>query len=94
MSIDPHALEAAMPTLISKLQELQRQLTPAEQGVFKEVIRSAALHTSSTLQAQALGERYAKPISASATLSMKRQLVDLPYTLNIQTSMDSSNLHT
>ena len=83
MALDPHDLDAAMPTLVDKLKDLRKQLGEAEVGAFDEIIRSAALHTDSTLQSQGAGAMYTKPISATATMSMKQQMVNLPSILQI-----------
>ena len=82
--LDPHKLEAAMPKLINKLQELQQELSPEEKKVFGEIINSAARHTNSVVEAQYKGSQFTKPISAAATLRMKHQMIDLPKTLSIE----------
>jgi hypothetical protein len=81
LSIDPHDLEAAMPTLTDKLRELQVTLSEEEQGVFAEIIRSASDYTRENREQQMTGARYAKPISATATFKMKQHIIDLPSTL-------------
>jgi hypothetical protein len=82
--IDAAALEASLPTLTKKLQELKGGLSPDEQAVFSSIVNSAALH----LQAmQAIGKvaeiRYEKPISAVATVGVRQALINLPEKLGL-----------
>ena len=82
--IDAAALEASLPSLTKKLKALQKDLNAEEQAVFSSIVNSAALH----LQAmQALGNtaeiRFAKPISAVATVGVREQLLKLPKTLGL-----------
>lgn len=84
-------LEAALPTLIEKLQQLQQGLTPEEQLVFQEIIESAALHTQSIQgqdvrghTAQDFSASYVKPMSSMATFAMRQQYLTLPQLFNVQ----------
>ena len=77
-NFEPHELERAMSTLVEKLRELKKDLTEEEQNAFDEIIKSAALYTEGTKSLKAQGAIYAKPISATATLNMKEQIISLP----------------
>ncbi len=86
-NINAAALEKSLPTLTKKLQRLQEDLSEDEKAVFSSIVSSAALH----LQAmEALGDiaeiSYLKPISAAATLSVRKHLVKLPKTLGLTES--------
>ena len=84
------ALEAALPNLISRLQELEGDLDDEEREVFKYIIESAARHT---VLVEARDEEWEprpegmvdfdKPRSVHATLAMKREFHALPRTLGL-----------
>ena len=78
------ALEASLPTLTRKLEELKKGLNPDEQAVFSSIVNSAALHLEAM---QAIGHTaqiaYAKPISAVATVGVRKQLINLPKALGL-----------
>jgi hypothetical protein len=80
-------LEAALPTLITKLQELQADLSPEEKLVFGEIIESASIHTK-FIQSHDEGSHdikmYFKPQSSHATMTMKQQYSQLPTLLGIK----------
>ncbi len=79
-------LETALPSLISKLKEMQLSLSPEEQKVYGEIIKSASLHTNQAQSSEDLRPGillFAKPKSAYATRSMKNQFKDLPKQLGI-----------
>lgn len=86
-NIESAELEAALPSLITKLRELQQGLSAEERIVFEEIIQSAALHTLS-VQAHVEGNPdiylYAKPKSVQATTSMKAQYIQMPKYLGIE----------
>jgi hypothetical protein len=78
-------LETALPSLVSKLKRLQKELTPEEQLVFSEIIESAAIHTR-VVQAHEEGASeivFAKPKSVHSTVKMKEAYVKLPKTLGL-----------
>lgn len=84
VEIDAHALEAALPTLTRKLQELQRGLNEQEKAVFSSIVNSAALHLLSIHAISGTATvNYAKPISAVATLRVRDHLVKLPKVLGL-----------
>jgi hypothetical protein len=82
--ISPAALEASLPTLTKKLEELKKGLSPDEQAVFSSIVNSASLHLEAM---QAIGHsaniRYEKPISAVATVGVREALIKLPKTLGL-----------
>jgi hypothetical protein len=83
-SLDEGALEAALPTLTKKLKELQKGLSAEEQAVLSSIVNSAALHLKSMQAIESTAEiRYAKPISAAATVGVRKKLLDLPKTLGL-----------
>lgn len=78
---DPKALEAAMPSLIKKLQELHKSLPVEERELFKGIIESATQHTQAI---QMLDDDqsfvklvYEKPMSVHATEKIRRDFLDL-----------------
>jgi len=77
-------LEASLPTLTKKLEALKSGLSPQEQAVFSSIVNSAALHLEAM---QAIGHTaditYAKPISAVATVGVRKALIDLPNALGL-----------
>jgi hypothetical protein len=82
--IDTAALEASLPTLTKKLEELKKGLSPQEQAVFSSIVSSAALHLEAM---QAIAHtahiNYTKPISAVATVGVRKALIKLPETLGL-----------
>jgi hypothetical protein len=83
-SVDSKALEASLPTLTKKLQELQHGLTDDEKAVFSSIINSAALHLEATKAIEPTAEiRYAKPISAVASIAVRNTLLQLPKKLGL-----------
>lgn len=82
--LSSEALEAALPTLTKKLKELQGGLSEEEKAVFSSIVSSAALHLKSM---DALGTtakiEYAKPISAAATVGVRKSIVALPKKLGL-----------
>ena len=83
-SLNVQGLEASLPTLTKKLKELQKGLSKDEQAVFSSIINSAAIHLESTKAIEATAEiRYAKPISAVASVNVRKTLVKLPKTLGL-----------
>lgn len=86
-NIEPAELEGALPSLITKLRELQQDFSFEERVVFEEIIQSAAHHTLS-VQAHVEGNPdiylYAKPKSVQATTSMKAKYLQLPKYLGIE----------
>ena len=83
-SPDSEALEASLPTLTKKLRELEKTLSPDERAVFSSIVNSASLHLEAM---QAIGHTadiaYAKPISAVATVAVRKNLIKLPTTLGL-----------
>lgn len=79
-------LEAALPSLIDKLKELQKSLSPEEKLVLSEIIESAALHTD-LVEAHEEGApelAYTKPKSVHSTVAMKKQYKQLPEVLGLK----------
>lgn len=79
-------LEAALPSLIVKLKELQQTLSPEEKMVLSEIIESAALHTD-VVEAHEEGSpelAYTKPKSVHSTVAMKKEYKKLPETLGLK----------
>lgn len=79
------ALEAATPTLIKKLSELTKTLTPEEKQVLSEIVESAAIHTR-LVQAHEEGDGdlvFMKPKSVHSTVKMKKTYADLPKKLGL-----------
>jgi hypothetical protein len=77
-------LQSALPTLTKKLKELRSELSPEEQAVFSSIVNSAALHLQSMEAIESTAEvRYAKPISAAATVGVRKALLRLPKTLGL-----------
>ncbi|MDB5141177.1 MAG: hypothetical protein JWR12_3093 [Mucilaginibacter sp.] len=82
--LDTKALEASLPTLTKKLQELQKGLNDDEKAVFSSIINSAALHLESTKAIEPTAQiRYEKPISAVASLKVRSTLLKLPKSLGL-----------
>lgn len=85
-TIGERSLESALPSLIDKLEELSAGLNPEERVVFGEIIESAARHTA-LVQADDEGDhdkaRYLKPKSVHSTTEMKRQYLELPRRLGL-----------
>ena len=84
----PQELEAALPGLISKLKDLQANLSEDEKIVFGEIIVSAALHTKD-VEADDEGQgrhrrEWSKPKSVHSTSKMKQQYIELPTTLGMK----------
>jgi len=89
-------LEAALPTLTDKLKALQRDLSEDERAVFSSIVNSAALHLE-RLQTLAGGAEDAemsffKPISAVATTTVRRHLLELPHTLGLAGDFETAEL--
>ena len=83
-SPDSVALEAALPTLTKKLKQLTSDLTPEEQAVFSSIVNSAALQLRSVAALESDAKiQYAKPISAVATVAVRKKILDLPKTLGL-----------
>jgi hypothetical protein len=83
-TLDAEALEAALPTLTKKLKELQKGLSEEEQAVLSSIVNSAALHLKSMQAIESTAEiQYAKPISAAATVGVRKKLLELPKTLGL-----------
>ncbi len=83
-AVNSKALEASLPTLTKKLRELQKGLSKDEQAVFSSIINSASLHLQSTSAIESTAEiRYMKPISAVASVGVRKTLVGLPKTLGL-----------
>jgi hypothetical protein len=84
----PQELEAALPALISKLKDLQANLSEDEKLVFSEIIESAALHTKDVEaddEGQGRNKReWSKPKSVHSTSKMKQQYIELPRTLGMK----------
>lgn len=84
---DAANLEAAVPSLIAKLREVQANLLPEEKVIFGDIIESAALHTQA-VQSHDEGRHdvkmYIKPRSAYATTGMKKQYAQLDTLLGIR----------
>ena len=79
------ALEAATPTLVKKLAELAKTLTPSEKTVLSEIIDSAAIHTK-LVQAHEEGDKdliFMKPKSVHSTIKMKKAYANLPKKLKL-----------
>ncbi|ALV07412.1 hypothetical protein [Roseateles depolymerans] len=79
------ALEAATPTLIKKLAEMSKTLTPEEKQVLSEIVESAAIHTK-LVQAHEEGDGdlvFMKPKSVHSTIKMKKAYADLPKKLGL-----------
>jgi hypothetical protein len=78
------ALEASLPTLTIKLKALKETLSKDEQAVFSSIVNSAALHLEAM---DAIGHTadisYAKPISAVATVGVRKKLISLPNALGL-----------
>jgi hypothetical protein len=82
--LNAKALESSLPSLTKKLKGLQESLTKDEQAVFSSIINSAALHLESTKAIETTAEiRYAKPISAVASISVRNTLMKMPKTLGL-----------
>jgi endonuclease III len=82
--LDAQALEASLPSLTKKLKELQKGLSKDEQAVFSSIINSAAIHLESTKAIEATAEIiYSKPISAVASVGVRKTLMKLPKTLGL-----------
>ncbi len=82
--LDAAALEAALPTLTKKLKELQRGLSEEEQAVLSSIVNSAALHLKSMQAIESTAEiQYAKPISAAATVGVRKKILELPKALGL-----------
>ncbi len=75
-----------MPTLTKKLKELQKGLSEEEQAVFSSIVSSAALHLQAMQAIESTAEiSYAKPISAVATVAVRKKILQLPQTLGLKT---------
>lgn len=78
------ALEAALPTLTKKLKALTSTLSREEQAVFSSIVNSAALQLKAAEAIESTAEvRYAKPISAVATVAVRKRILQLPKTLGL-----------
>jgi hypothetical protein len=85
-TLDAAALEAALPTLTRKLEEMKRGLSGDEQAVLSSIVNSAALYLKSMQAIESTAEiRFAKPISAAATVGVRKALLDLPARLGLNT---------
>jgi hypothetical protein len=83
-ALDAAALEAALPTLTKKLKDLQKGLSEEEQAVLSSIVNSAALHLKSMQAIESTAAiQYAKPISAAATVGVRKKLLELPKTLGL-----------
>ena len=82
VDLSSEALEAALPTLTSKLAELSTELNEEERAILSSIVTSSSLHLQ---QLEAINENaeylYAKPISAAATTEIRNHLLSLPETL-------------
>jgi len=82
--IDTKALEASLPTLTEKLEKLKDGLSDDEKAVFSSIVNSAALHLQAMNAISSTANIiYEKPISAAATVGVRRALLDLPKKLGL-----------
>lgn len=76
--------EAALPGLVDRLKDFNKDLSVEERELFAEIIESAAKHTE-FVQADDEGRHdkklYMKPPSSHATANMKQTYLDLPVIL-------------
>lgn len=89
--LDSAALEAALPTLTSKLAQLSSELTPSEREVLSSIVSSSARHLEKLQDINAEAAYiYAKPISAAATPEVRDHLLSLPEALGFSESSSAS----
>jgi len=84
--IDTAALEAALPTLTTKLQSLESSLTDNEKLIFSSIVNSAAYHleqVQTVYGGSTADVAYMKPISVVATQMVRQQIIDMPGTLGL-----------
>jgi hypothetical protein len=82
--IDARALEASLPALTKKLQDLQAGLSEEEKAVFSSIVNSASLHLQAMRAISGTANiSYTKPISAVATVGVRNALVAMPKTLGL-----------
>lgn len=79
------ALEESLPTLTEKLRKLQELLSEDEKSVFSDIIKSATTHLSSMEQSSSINDKlsYIKPISATASIKVRNEILALPEALNL-----------
>jgi hypothetical protein len=81
-------LEEALPSLLSKLDELREGLDDSERGVLDEIIQSAARHTE-FVQADDVSRHgdklYMKPMSVHTSTRMKEEMLAMPKRFGIDT---------
>jgi hypothetical protein len=77
--IDPKAVEESLPGLEKKLRDLRGSLSPEQQTVLDEIVVAAADHLATLRSDNQLDQiTYAKPISAHATLGVRKFFLELP----------------
>jgi hypothetical protein len=82
--LDSKALEASLPSLTKKLRALQEGLNEEEKAVFSSIVNSASIHLQSLQAVSHTADIiYSKPISAVATVGVRKALVNLPATLHL-----------
>ena len=81
------AVEDSLPTLVQKLKELSKELSPEEREVLGEIVVSAARHTE-YVEADDEGRHdkklYLKPKSSHSTVQMKKLYRKLPQELGFR----------
>ena len=78
-------LEAAFPTLMEKLRELNKDLTDEDKSVFAAIINSATEHASFLNDNKGSVDTiaYNKPIQAIATSGIRKMIMELPESIGI-----------
>jgi hypothetical protein len=79
-------LEAALPTLVEKLRELNKDLSDEDKSVFAAIINSATEHASflSVTDGSIDAPAYSKPIQAITTLGIRKIIMGLPDSIGVE----------
>jgi len=80
-------LEAAFPTLMEKLRELNKDLSEEDRTVFAAIINSATEHASFLNDNNGSVDTlaYNKPIQAIATPGIRKMIMELPESIGVAT---------
>jgi hypothetical protein len=78
-------LEAAFPTLMEKLRELNKDLSAEDKSVFAAIINSATEHASFLDENNGSVDKlaYNKPIQAIATTGIRKMIMELPESIGV-----------
>ena len=93
--LNSEQLEAAFPTLMEKLRDLNEDLSPEDKSLFAAIINSATEHASFLQENNGAVDKlaYNKPIQAIATARVRKMIMDLPESIGVAKPAQVDNKH-